>query len=91
MADEMFKMGTLFISKEVLQLENWLQVQVITAAMSQLSKYKGQDGYLRPSPIRTGDFSLLLSRERITPVIATFIGIPGRQKNPIIQELFVAK
>jgi len=90
MADEIFKMGTLYISSDILHLDKWLQDQVIMAAMSLLTKYKGQDGYLKPSPVRLGDFSLLLSRQRITPAMAAFIGIPGRAKSPIVEELFLS-
>lgn len=89
MADEIFKMGTLFISSDILHLDKWLQDQAISAAMSLLTKYKGQDGYLKSSSVRRGDFSLLLSRIRITPTMAAFIGIPGRAKSPIIEELFL--
>ncbi len=90
MADEILKVGTLFISQNVLHLEKWMQDQVISAAITQLTKYKGLDGYLKTSPVRLGDFSLLLTTQKIRPTIATFIGIPGRLRSPIIEELFIA-
>lgn len=91
MADEIFKMGTLFIAKEVLQYEKWMVDLAISAAMSQLAKYKGQDGFLQPSIVRKGDFSLILGPARISPTVVTFIGVPGRARSPIIQELFVVR
>lgn len=81
--------GTLFVSVRVLQLEKWLVDQAISAAMMQLKKYKRLDGFLTPSPVRLGDFSLILAEHKITPIIASFIGIPGRSKAAIIEELFV--
>lgn len=90
MAGEEFKVGTLFISHEVLQHEKWLIDAAITAAQVQMRKYKGLHGFLKPSPIRKGDFSLILASYKMSPAVATWIGIPGRTKPPIIQELFVA-
>jgi len=90
MAEEIFKLGTLYISSDILHLDKWLQDQIISAAMTLLTKYKGQDGYLKSTPVRRGDFALLLSRQRITPSMAAFIGIPGIAKPPIIEELFLA-
>lgn len=89
MAQQPFKIGTLYISHEVLQHEKWLTDQVISAAMSQLSKYKGQDGFLKPSTVRKGDYSLLLSEGRLSPTVAIWIGIPGKARAAIVQELFV--
>lgn len=82
--------GILFVSIQVLQLEKWLVDQVISASMMQMKKYKRLDGFLTPSPVRVGDFSLILAEHRLDPIIATFIGIPGMLKPPIIEELFVA-
>lgn len=90
MASEEFKVGTLFISQEVLQHEKWLIDVAIQAAQVQMRKYKGLHGFLKPSPVRVGDFSLILATYKISPAVATWIGIPGRAKAPIIQELFVA-
>lgn len=81
--------GILYVSVQVLQLEKWLVDQVISAAMIQMKKYKRLDGFLTPSPVRLGDFSLILAEHRLDPIIATFIGIPGRSKAAIIEELFV--
>lgn len=89
MASEFDKLGTLYISQQVLQHEHWLIDQAISAAMIQMKKFRGHDGFLTPSKVRLGDYSLLMSRERINPVVATWIGIPGKAKAPIIQELFV--
>ena len=82
--------GTLFISKSVMQFDKWLTDQAIAAAEIQMKKYELLDGFLQPSPVRQGDFSLIQAVHKVDPVIASFIGIPGRQKAPIIQELFVA-
>lgn len=90
MADEIFKMGTLYIGSDILHLDKWLQDQAISAATILLTKYKGQDGYLKSSTVRRGDFSLLLSRQKVTPTMAAFIGIPGIAKSPIVEELFLA-
>ena len=90
MPGEEFKVGTLFISQEVLQHEKWLVDAAIAAAQVQMRKYKGLDGFLKPSHARVGDFSLILAAHEIAPKVATWIGIPGRTKPPIIQELFVA-
>lgn len=84
------KLGTLFVSQEVLQLDKWIIDQAISAAMTQLRKYERLHGFLKPSPVRKGDFSLVLGDYKVSPIVATFIGIPGRAKAPIIQELFVA-
>lgn len=89
MAQELIRMGTLFIAKEVLQEEKWLIDQAISAAMAQMTKYKPLHGFLKPSGIRKGDFSLILADYKLTPAIATFIGIPGRTRSPIIEELYV--
>ena len=83
-------LGTLFIAKEVLQYEKWIQDQAILAAMQLIKKYKYLDGLLKPSLVRQGDFSLILADLKVSPVVACFIGIPGRAKAPIIEELFVA-
>lgn len=90
MATEQFDIGTLFISQEVLQQEKWLVDAAIQAAQLQMRKYKGLHGFLKPSPVRSGDFSLILGTYKTQPAVATWIGIPGRAKAPIIQELFVA-
>jgi hypothetical protein len=89
MAEQPPPRGTLYIAKEVLQFDKWMQDQVISAAMQQMNKYKYFDGFLKPSTVRHGDFSLLLADARLIPIIATFIGIPGRSRSPIIQELYV--
>jgi len=89
MADEIFRMGTLWIAKEVLQQEKWMVDAVISASMSQMSKYKPLHGFLKPAQPRSGDFSLMLCDYKLTPAIATFIGIPGRSRSPIIEELYV--
>ncbi len=83
-------LGTLYIAKEVFQFEKWLSDQAIAAANIQMKKYKVLDGFLKPSPVRQGDFSLVMAIHKVDPVVAAFIGIPGRAKAPIIQELFVA-
>lgn len=90
MADVVFKMGTLWISKEVLQVEKWMSDAAISAAMRQLSKYKPLHGFLSTAPPRSGDFSLILCDYKLSPAVATFIGIPGRARAPIVEELFVA-
>lgn len=82
--------GVLYIAHEVLQYEKWITDQAISAAMILMKKYKYLDGFLKPSPVRQGDFSLILADFKLEPVIASFIGIPGRSKSPIIEELFVA-
>ena len=84
------KVGTLYIAHEVLQYEKWIADQAIHAAKLLMNKYKWLDGFLKPSPVRQGDFSLILADFKLQPVIASFIGIPGRGKSPIIEELFVA-
>ena len=83
-------LGTLFISNEVLMLDKWLVDQAISAASMVIKKYKYLDGFLKPSPVRKGDFSLVLAEAKLSPTVAAFIGIPGRAKAPIVQELFVA-
>lgn len=83
------KIGTLFIAKEVLGYEKWMVDAVISASMAQLNKYKPLHGFLKPSTVRLGDFSLVLCDYKLSPTVATFIGIPGRARAPIIQELFV--
>jgi len=90
MPEDVFKIGTLFISHEVLQQDKWLVEAAIGAAQIQMRKYKGLHGFLKPSPVRLGDFSLILATYKISPAVATWIGIPGKGKAPIIQELFVA-
>lgn len=82
--------GTLYIAKEVLQFDKWIYDQAIAAAMIQINKYKPFDGFLKPAPVRQGDFSLIIADAKLTPLIATFIGIPGRTKAPIVQEMYVA-
>ena len=88
MSDEIVSVGRLFIAHEVLQNEKWIVDQVVSAAKSQLNKYKPLDGFLTPSSVRTGDFSLVLSNYKPSPIIVEFIGIPGRGRAAIIQELF---
>jgi len=90
MAEKPPPRGTLFIAKEVLQYDKWITDQAISAAMIVINKYEVLDGFLKPSPVRQGDFSLVLATHKIQPIVAAFIGIPGRSKAPIIQELFVA-
>jgi len=89
MSNEELKVGTLFVSNEVLQQEDWLVKQAISAAIPLLNKYKGLDGLLKPSRIRKGDFSLVIAELKAEPIIVNFIGIPGKAKAPIVQELFV--
>lgn len=89
MADGVLKMGTLYISHEVLQHEKWMADKAISASITQLSKYMGLDGLLKPSLVRKGDYSLTILDLRVTPTIVTFIGIPSRTRAPIIQELYV--
>ena len=90
MTEAPIKQGTLFVSLEVLQFEKWLTDQAISAAMSVIKKYKYLDGYLTPSRVRRGDFSLILDKHKTDPVVAAFIGIPGIGKAPIVEELFVS-
>lgn len=89
MAEKPPPRGTLYISREVLQYDKWMQNQTITAAMQQMNKYKYLDGFLKPSVVRHGDFSLVLADTKLIPIIATFIGIPGIARSPIIQEIYV--
>lgn len=83
-------LGTLYISNEVLMHDKWIVDQAISAAMSVVKKYKYLDAMLKPSKVRKGDFSLILADLKMSPTVAAFIGIPGRAKAPIIQELFVS-
>lgn len=89
MNDSVLKVGTLYISREVLQHDKWMVDAAITSAMSQLNKYMGLDGYLKSSPVRRGDFSLTIADHKVSPVVVTFIGIPGKARAPIVQEMFV--
>jgi len=89
MSEDAFKMGTLYIGSEVLQYEKWMVDQAVASAINQLRKYKGTDGLLRPQPGRKGDFSLTLGKYNIAPTAVFFIGIPGRNRAPIIHELFL--
>ena len=82
--------GTLYISYEVLHYEKWIADQAIKAAYTLMNKYEFLDGLLSPSPVRQGDFALILADLKLSPVVACFIGIPGRAKAPIIEELFVS-
>jgi len=89
MVEPFEKLGTLYIAHETMMFEKWMIDQAVSAALTQLKKYKGFDGFLKPSRVRSGDFSLTLARFRVEPFIVTFIGIPGRSKSPIIQELYI--
>lgn len=89
MSAEVSKIGTLYLSREVLQFDKWLIDKAIAAAMAKLRKYIGMDGYLRPSESRKGDFSLILGFHKIEPFAAVFIGVPSRARDCIIQELYV--
>lgn len=89
MANQFDKIGVLFVSQQVLQHEKWMIDQAIAAAMVQMKQHRGLNGFLTPSTVRLGDYALLMTRERISPAVATWIGIPGKLKSPIIQELFV--
>lgn len=89
MDEQVLTIGTLYIAKEVLQNEKWMLDQVITASMLQMRKYLGLDGFLRPSKVRTGDFSLVIADYKVSPIVVNFIGIPGRSRTAIVQELFV--
>jgi len=89
MDEQILTLGTLYIAKEVLQFEPWLQEQAISAAMTQLKKYMGLDGFLRPSKVRKGDFSLVIADFKVTPIVVNFIGVPGRNRTSIMQELYV--
>lgn len=90
MSNEMFQTGTLWISQAVLHRPKQESDAAISAAKQMMAKYKGLHGFLKTSPVRSGDFSLVLADYRITPAVAVFIGVPGRGKPPIIEELFVA-
>ena len=90
MEEEVVTIGTLYIAKEVLQHEKWMQDQAISAANSQLTKYFGLDGFLKPSKVRLGDYSLVMADYNVKPVVVNFIGVPGRARASIVQELFVA-
>ena len=91
MTEPVLTVGTLYISREVLQYEKWMVDQVISGAMSMLSKYMGLDGFLKPSVGRKGDFSLTICDLKVSPVVVVFIGVPGRSRASIVQELFTAK
>lgn len=82
--------GTLYISQQVLQHEKWLADQAIASATLLMRKYMGLDAILTPSPVRRGDFSLIIADLKVDPIVACFIGIPGRAKPAIVEELFVA-
>lgn len=91
MPNEVLTIGTLFVAHECLQHDKWMLDQAISAALLQLNKYKGLDGFLLPSRVRKGDYSLLMAHYSPTPIVVTFLGIPGRAKAPIIQELYVKR
>lgn len=90
MPEQTTPLGTLFIASEVLQHEAWQRNQAISAAITQISKYRPLDGLLIPSSVRSGDYALLLANLKADPKIVSFIGIPGRSRAPIVQELYVA-
>lgn len=83
--------GTLYIARECLLLDDWMISQAITSAVSQMSKLKYLDAFMKPSIVRKGDFSLIQAEHKITPLVASFIGVPGKGKPSIIQELYVGK
>jgi hypothetical protein len=89
MDEKIEKHGRLFISHEVLQQEKWMVDQVISAAMLELRKYTGYTGYLKSATKRTGDFSLVISNDKLEPALVDFIGIPSKGRAAIVQELFV--
>jgi len=91
MVDERLQFGTLWIAKEVLQLPKWQQDKAISTSLIHLTKYKGLDGFLKPSPTRQGDFALIISNPKMPPVVAIFIGLPGQARAAIVEELFVAQ
>lgn len=91
MEEEILTLGTLYISHEVLQMDKWIRDQAISAAMIQMRKYLGLEGLLKPSKIRTGDFSLVMADLKVSPILVSFIGIPGRNRASIVQELYVKK
>ena len=84
------KKGTLWISSEVLHQEKWILDQVLSTTRSLMTKYQNLDAFLSSSPVRQGDFSLIFAVSKIDPILAIFIGIPGRQRAAIVEELFVA-
>lgn len=91
MAEKPPPMGTLYIAREVLQFDKWMVDQAIASAMTLLKKYQPFDAFLRPAPIRRGDFSLIIADVKLTPFVAVFIGIPGMQKASIVEEMYVAR
>ena len=87
--DQLVQPGTLYIASEVLQQEKWIIDQVLAAAKLELRKHIPLDGYLRPTGVRSGDFALVISSTRIGASVVDFIGIPGRQRPAIVQQMYV--
>ena len=81
--------GTLFIEQNIRHKPKWMSEAAISVGIQTLNRFRGLDGYLTMSETREGDFSLILGTSRPDLYLALFIGIPGPNKTPIVQAIYL--
>ena len=87
--DSQIPIGKLFIDANVLLKPKWMLDTAIRVGRQTLGKNRGFDGFLTASTVREGDFSLILGIKKPDPFLALFIGVPGPNKQPIVNEIYV--
>lgn len=83
------QVGTLFIESNILLKPKWMIEKAVSVGNRTLAKFRGFDGFLTASESREGDFSLVLGFTRPDPFVAMFVGLPGPNKTPIVQTVFI--
>lgn len=81
--------GTLFVESNILLKPQWMRDAVIGVGIRTLNQFRGFDGFVTASETREGDFSLILGVKRPDPFLALFVGVPGPNKTPIVQTIFL--
>lgn len=81
--------GTLYVEQNIRHKPKWMSEAAISVGVQTLNRYRGFDGFLTMSETRDGDFSLILGFRKPEPYLALFVGIPGPNKIPIIQQIYL--
>lgn len=86
---EELPVGKLFIDSNILLKPDWMIQAAVSVGIRTLTQFRGFDGFLTSAEAREGDFSLVLGFKRPDPFMALFIGVPGPNKTPIVQTIFL--
>lgn len=77
-----------FMSRGVLDVEDWELAKILSAANRELTKHKDLSAFVTPSLTRKGDFIITMFEYKPRPEVLTLVGLPSETRPPIVQTLF---